>query len=92
MIRDFTALGGSGVLILLVTAVTSYLFMLRQYKNLAILLTAVLGGLLLSYLLKDIFDRPRPDLIVDTSAINSRPASPAAIRCWRLPPTSRWAA
>ncbi len=71
MIRDFTALGGSGVLILLVTAVTSYLFMLRQYKNLAILLTAVLGSFLLSYFLKDIFDRPRPDLIVDTSTITT---------------------
>ncbi len=71
MMRDFTSLGGTGVLILLVTAVTSYLFLLRQYKNLAILLTAVLGGLLLSFLLKDIFDRPRPDLIVDTSALTS---------------------
>lgn len=71
MMRDFTSLGGTGVLFLLVTAVTSYLFLLKRYKNLAILLTAVLGGLLLSYLLKDIFDRPRPDLIVDTSAINS---------------------
>lgn len=71
MMRDFTSLGGTGVLFLLVTAVTSYLFLIKRYKNLAILLTAVLGGLLLSYLLKDIFDRPRPDLIVDTSAINS---------------------
>jgi undecaprenyl-diphosphatase len=71
MMRDFTSLGGTGVLILLVTAVTSYLFLLKRYKNLVILLTAVLGGLLLSFLLKDLFDRPRPDLIVDTSAITS---------------------
>ena len=67
MIRDFTALGGTGLLFLIVTAVSSYLFMLRRYKNMAILLTAVLGGSLLSYLLKGIFDRPRPDLVADTS-------------------------
>ncbi|MBK8905200.1 MAG: phosphatase PAP2 family protein [Anaerolineaceae bacterium] len=71
MIRDYTSLGGTGVLILMVTAVSSYLFMLRRYKNLAILLTAVLGAVILSFFLKDIFDRPRPDLVADTSAFTN---------------------
>ncbi|MCB8929390.1 MAG: phosphatase PAP2 family protein [Ardenticatenaceae bacterium] len=71
MMRDFTALGGTGVLFLVVMAISSYLFMLGQHKNLAILLTAVLGGVILSYLLKGIFDRPRPELIIDPSAYNS---------------------
>lgn len=71
MIRDYTSLGGTGVLILMVTAVSCYLFMLKRYKNLAILLTAVLGGVILSFLLKDIFGRPRPDLVVDTSEITN---------------------
>ena len=67
MIRDYTSLGGTGILALIVTAVSGYLVMIRRYKRLVVLLTAVLGGVILSFLLKDIFDRPRPDLILDGS-------------------------
>ncbi len=67
MVRDFTSLGGTGILILIVTAVSGYLVMLRRYKRMIVLLTAVFGGMLLSTLLKGIFDRPRPDLILEGS-------------------------
>lgn len=67
MMRDFTSLGGTGVLVLVVTIVTGYLALLRRYKKVVVLLTAVLGGMLLSLLLKDIFGRPRPDLILEGS-------------------------
>lgn len=62
MIRDFTSLGGTGVLVLLVTAASGYLFLLRDYRNLVVLLLAVIGATLISYLLKDVFGRPRPDI------------------------------
>lgn len=64
MMRDYSALGGTGILVLLVTAVSGYLIMLQRYKRLVVLLTAIIGGVILSTLLKGIFDRPRPDLIV----------------------------
>lgn len=67
MMRDFTSLGGTGILILIVSAVSGYLLSLRRYKRLAVLLTAVIGGMLLSVLLKGIFDRPRPALILEGS-------------------------
>lgn len=63
MIRDFTALGGTGFLVLLVTAATAYLFMLGRYPDMWVLLIAVIGGAVLSFFLKDVFDRPRPDLV-----------------------------
>ncbi len=64
MVRDFTSLGGTGILVLVVSAVGGYLAIVKRYKRLTVLLLAVLGGVLLSTLLKGIFDRPRPDLIV----------------------------
>lgn len=67
MVRDYTSLGGTAILVLLVTAVSGYLAMLRRYKRLVVLLTAVIGGVILSSLLKGIFDRPRPDLILESS-------------------------
>lgn len=66
MMRDFTSLGGTGVLVLVVVAVSGYLYLTRNYGSLAILLLAVMGGALISYVLKDFFDRPRPDLFVET--------------------------
>lgn len=72
MVRDFTSLGGTGILVLIVMTVGGYLFMLKRYKRLIVLLTAVIGGMLLSPLLKGIFDRPRPDLILEGSyALNA---------------------
>ena len=67
MMRDFTSLGGTAILILIVSSVTGYLILLRRYKRMIVLLTAVIGGVILSTLLKGIFDRPRPDLILEGS-------------------------
>jgi len=61
--RDFTALGGMGVLTGLTLAVCLFLAMQRKHHAMILVLAAVGGGLLLSLLLKRGFDRPRPNLV-----------------------------
>jgi undecaprenyl-diphosphatase len=61
--RDFTALGGVGVLTLLTLAVGGYLVLDGKRRAALLVLLAVGGGLLLSSLLKHEFQRPRPDLV-----------------------------
>lgn len=63
MARDFTALGGTGVLTLLTIATVGYLLLAGQRRTAAVALVAVLGGILISTLLKSGFGRPRPDLV-----------------------------
>jgi undecaprenyl-diphosphatase len=61
--RDLTALGGPSVLTLLTAAVSLYLA-LDGKKHMALFVCGSIGsGLLLSSLLKDSFDRPRPDIV-----------------------------
>jgi undecaprenyl-diphosphatase len=61
--RDFTALGGVGVLLLLTLGATVYLLLLRKPHMAALMIAAVAGGAVASLLLKLAFDRPRPDLV-----------------------------
>lgn len=61
--RDFTALGGIGVLTLLTLAVVGYLYLDRKPRAAWFVVVAVGGGFLLSTLLKEVFNRPRPDLV-----------------------------
>jgi undecaprenyl-diphosphatase len=61
--RDFTALGGVGVLALLTFAVCGFLVLDGKRRAAALVLVAILGALLLSSLLKYGFQRPRPDLV-----------------------------
>jgi undecaprenyl-diphosphatase len=63
MMRDFTALGGTGVLTLITLAVAGYLALTGKRRASVAVLLAVGGGILLSSLLKAGFDRPRPDLV-----------------------------
>ena len=67
--RDFTALGGMGVLTLLTLVVAGYLIMMRRYGATLLMLVAIGGGLLASTLLKFGFDRPRPDLVPHGSIV-----------------------
>lgn len=63
MMRDFTALGGVGLLTFMTIAATTYLFIIKR-KFFAVYLIAVIAtGTILSNLLKIGFDRPRPDLV-----------------------------
>lgn len=61
--RDLTALGSAGVLTLLTAAAVGYLQLAGKRHAAAAVLAAVVGGVLLSTVLKLGFDRPRPDLV-----------------------------
>lgn len=82
--RDITALGGYAVLGLLVTLVVVYELMSRRHGAAVLVLAATLGGLLVSHLLKGLYDRPRPDLVphlthVSTSSFPSGHAMLSAV-------------
>jgi len=63
LFRDFTALGGVGVIVFITLGVAGYLALLRKHRALLLLTVAVAGGLLINTALKLGFDRPRPDLV-----------------------------
>jgi undecaprenyl-diphosphatase len=63
MFRDFTALGGTGVLGLLTVASVGYLWQMGLRRVAVFLVMAIVSGLLLSLALKTGFHRPRPDLV-----------------------------
>lgn len=67
--RDFTALGGTGVLVLLGASVTGYLLLSGHHRTALFTVIALAGGWLLSSLLKLGFDRPRPDLVPHGSIV-----------------------
>jgi undecaprenyl-diphosphatase len=69
MFRDFTALGGVGVLGLIAIACVGYLW-LRGMRRVALsVVFSIAGGLLLSLALKAGFDRPRPELVSHGSMV-----------------------
>jgi undecaprenyl-diphosphatase len=61
VMRDFTALGSTAVHVVFVVAVCGYLAVRRDFAAVVLVGGATLGGQLLVTLLKDVFDRPRPD-------------------------------
>jgi undecaprenyl-diphosphatase len=63
MMRDFTALGSLGVLVLVTAAAIGYLLLDRKLRAALAVLIAVAGGQILSSLMKLGFDRPRPELV-----------------------------
>jgi undecaprenyl-diphosphatase len=63
MIRDFTALGGIGVLTFITLATVIYLFVIKKYMRGVFLLAAISTGTMLSNFLKAEFERPRPDFV-----------------------------
>lgn len=71
MMRDFTALGGVGVLSMIVLAACGYLMLLRKKRAAVAVLLAVAGGVLISQLIKAGIDRPRPDLVPHGSHVST---------------------
>jgi undecaprenyl-diphosphatase len=69
--RDITALGGWLVLALLTLASVGYLLLLRKRRHALFLSVAVIGAALLSVLLKDVFARPRPELVPHLVVVSS---------------------
>lgn len=62
MVRDVTALGSYAFIIITVLIVGSYLLLVRKAGLAALMVSAILGGMVISHLLKEVFDRPRPDI------------------------------
>jgi len=71
VMRDFTALGGVAVLSLLTLCVIGYLLLLRQYRLVALVAVAIGGAVILNLILKQGFDRPRPDLVPHATQVYS---------------------
>lgn len=61
--RDVTALGGVAVLTLIVIAVLGFLLLRRMVGAMWLVVAATLGGLVVSTVLKQWFERPRPDIV-----------------------------
>jgi undecaprenyl-diphosphatase len=61
--RDVTALGGVTVLTLLVASVTAFFWLADMHHAAVYVAVAAVGASLLSFGLKEAFDRPRPDLV-----------------------------
>jgi undecaprenyl-diphosphatase len=63
MMRDFTALGSTGVLTLVVLVIAGFLAMTEKMHAALFVLVSVGSGTLLSQGMKWVFSRPRPDLV-----------------------------
>jgi undecaprenyl-diphosphatase len=61
--RDITSLGGYPVLILVTLAAIGFLLIVGKRGAALLVLVSIGGGTLLSSGLKELFDRPRPDLV-----------------------------
>jgi undecaprenyl-diphosphatase len=63
VMRDFTALGGTAVLATITLFVVGYLAISGKRRSALLVTVSIVGGMLLSNVLKYGFDRPRPDLV-----------------------------
>ncbi len=71
IVRDFTALGSLGVLTFICLAIVGFFFLRRSFGMGLLLAAALVGGGLLSALLKIGFARPRPELVSQFSYVVS---------------------
>jgi undecaprenyl-diphosphatase len=71
IMRDFTAMGGIAVLTLTTLAVAGFFLLQRKFASTLYLLVAVGGGLLISTIAKEAFDRPRPDIVPYGSIVHT---------------------
>lgn len=69
--RDFTALGGVAVLTLTTLVVSVFFLLLHRWTSALYILVTVGGGILISGIAKEFFDRPRPDLVPHGSIVHT---------------------
>ncbi len=72
MMRDFTALGGTGVLVTVTVAAIGYLVLTRKRHAAITVAVAIVTALLLSHALKWGFARPRPELVPHGQVVYSQ--------------------
>ena len=70
-VRDITSLGGGIVIFIISISVVGFLILQKNYRIMALLIFAVLGGALLSFGLKEIFGRERPDVVLHLMSATS---------------------
>ncbi len=61
--RDVTSLGSPAVLTLITAAALGYLALKRQWRAALFVLVSICGGTAVSFALKDLVQRPRPDFV-----------------------------
>jgi undecaprenyl-diphosphatase len=71
VVRDLTALGGTGLLLLLTGAVSGYLGLIGRPRTALYLVASILTASVLSTTLKGFFARARPDLVPHLSYVTS---------------------
>jgi undecaprenyl-diphosphatase len=71
MARDFTAMGGVALLAFLSVATCGFLAMRHRYATMVYIVAAVVGGLIISTLLKFSINRARPDLVPHLSIVET---------------------
>lgn len=69
--RDLTALGGVAVITLVTLIATGFLALQRKWGALWLVAASVVGGALVTTVLKRAFDRARPDLSLHLAEVNS---------------------
>jgi undecaprenyl-diphosphatase len=69
--RDITALGGTAVLILVIVAVTGFVWLMGKHGAMWLILGSTIGGWLLSTLLKYFFARPRPAVVPHLAEVST---------------------
>ncbi|MEM5541722.1 phosphatase PAP2 family protein [Sulfitobacter sp. AS92] len=69
--RDLTALGGVAVLVMTTVVVAVFFMLQRRWSTALYILATVGGGIVLSSIAKEFFDRPRPDLVPHGSLVHT---------------------
>ena len=69
--RDFTALGGYGLLTTVLVLVTAFLHLERRHTRAHFVVVTVTLGYVISMFLKRAVERPRPDIVPHLSHVNS---------------------
>ncbi|WP_236020571.1 phosphatase PAP2 family protein [Sabulicella rubraurantiaca] len=72
MMRDFTALGGTGVLVLVTAAVFGFLLLTGKRQAAMLVVLSIASGVAVSHGLKWGFGRPRPDLVPHGQSVYSQ--------------------
>ena len=71
MMRDFTSLGSHAVLLLIGVLAFGYLLLARKRLSAGLLLVSFAGAMALNSLLKQGFDRPRPELVAHLAEVHT---------------------
>ena len=69
--RDLTGLGGIAVLTMVIVGTAGFLVIHRAYRTMLVLIVSTTSGIVVSLLLKQAFDRPRPDLVPHLSHVHT---------------------